>query len=227
MTTPQRCARRGIVRWTAVAASLAIACAASSQKPAVDAALASDDLRRESLEATLRVLDQHPGYVDELFALTLQHPKTLDRFLQNPARALSDDALSRRTARRLADHPDGLRQILVATLDEISDEPSPLQAVSEAMGERPQVAAMAMVQREESVRRTMRALMGEVQKNREAARWFLLAVQDNSVLMAAVIVQDPNVLASLLRAFGKVGLRSGKNELEALVKALSPSSGSD
>lgn len=220
-------ARRVLLPWVAVAASIGFACAASSQKPAVDAALANDEMRRESLEATLRVLDQHPEYVDELFALTLKHPKTLDRFLQNTARTLSDDALSRLTARRLADHPEGLRQIMIATLDEVSDEPAPLGAISEAIRERPQIAAMVLVQRDESVRRTLKALMGEVGKNRDARRSFLLAVQENSVPMAAVIVQDPNVMASLLRAFGKVGLKAGKTELEALVKAVAPGDGAD
>ncbi|MDQ2644493.1 MAG: hypothetical protein M3020_11795, partial [Myxococcota bacterium] len=223
MTKPRRRARPLYLTWLALAASVAaLACAASSQKPAVDAALSNDALRSESLEATLRVLDQHPEYVDELFALTLKHPKTLDRFLQNTARELSDDALSRLTARRLADHPDGLRRIMVATLDEISDEPAPLAAVSESIRERPQIAAMVLVQREESVRRTLRALMGEVGKNRDARRWFLLGVQDNAVSMASVIAQDPTVLSSLLRAFGKVGLKAGKTELEALLKAVAP-----
>jgi hypothetical protein len=45
--------------------------------------------------------------------------------------------------------------------------------------------------------------------------------------MAAVIAQDPNVMASLLRAFGKVGLKAGKNELEALVKAVAPGDASE
>jgi hypothetical protein len=184
--------------------------------------MANDEMRRESLEATLRVLDQHPEYVDELFALTLEHPKTLDRFLQNTGRALADDALARKTARRLADSPPGLRQILIATLDEVSDEPDALMATSEAMKERPQLAAIAMVQREDTVRRTVRALLGEVQRNADARRWFLLAVQDNSVPMASVIVQDSKVMASLLRAFGKVGMQAGKDELAALVEALDP-----
>lgn len=205
-----------------LAVSIVLACSASSQKPAVDAAMANDDLRRESLEATLRVLDQNPEYVDELFALTLQHPKTLDRFLQNTGRELANDALSRRTARHLADNPAGLRQILIATLDEVSDEPPALMAVAEAMKERPQPAAIAMVQREDTVRLTVGALLDEVQRNAEARRWFLLAVQDNSVPMASVIVQDGKVMASLLRAFGKVGMKVGKDELAALVEALDP-----
>lgn len=184
----------------------------------MSAALDNPKLRRESLEATLRVLDAHPEYVDDMFALTLQHPKTLNRFLQDTAAHLSDDAFARYTARRLADHPDGLRMILIATLDEVSDEQAPLQAVSQAIKERPQVAALAMIQREDTVRLTMRALMQEVEKNAAARRFFLLAVQDNSVPMAGAIAQDSKVMASMLRAFGKVGMH--KQELEALIQAV-------
>lgn len=136
--------------WVAVAACIGIACAASSQKPAVDAALANDELRRESL-------------------------------LQNTAQALSDDALSRLTARRLADHPEGLRQLMIATLDEVSDEPAPLGAVSEAIRERPQIAATVLVQREESVRRTLKALMARSKRTcAPSARWASRPERTNS-----------------------------------------------
>lgn len=181
-------------------------------------------LRRESLEATLRVTDEHPEYVDDLFALTLQHPKTLDRFLSDAATHLHEEELSRMTAKRLAEHPDSLRQVMIASLDASSDKPASLDGISQAMQERPQLAAIALVQRDEAVRAVMRALMQEVLKNQKARAAFLAAIRENSGAMAQVIAPSPDTLAGLLRAFGKVGLTHGGSELEALVKAIAPKS---
>ncbi|HET9953660.1 MAG TPA: hypothetical protein VFQ61_04115 [Polyangiaceae bacterium] len=213
---------RGALWLGTLASLLLVACSASTQKPALDTALDNPQLRHESLEATLRVTDEHPEYVDELFALTLKHPKTLDRFLQNTAAGLEQDELSRQTARRLVERPAGLKQVLIATLDAASDKPASLGAAAEAMQERPQLAAMVVTQREETLRAVMRELMKEVSKNRRARLAFLASVQENSAAMAAILAPNPEVLASLLKAFGKLGLSHGKEELEALIKAVQP-----
>jgi hypothetical protein len=197
-----------------------VACAASSQKPAVDAALENDKMRRESFEATLRVLDDNPEYVDEFFASALRHPKTLDRFLQNTAKGLERDSLARMTGRRLAEQPTGLTRVMVATFDQVSGNPAALEAVSLSIKERPQIAAMAMVQREDTVHATFRALMAEVVKNAEARHAFLTSVQENSTTMATVIVSDAKVTGTMLHAFGKAGVSKGKQEFSAFLKAL-------
>jgi hypothetical protein len=199
------------------------ACSASTERPAVDATLSNPKLRHESLEATLRVTDEHPEYVDELFALTLKHPVTLDRFLQNTAAALEREDFSRATARRLAERPGGLRQVMIANFDAISDKPASLDGVSQAMLARPQIAAMATVQRPDTVRAIVHALMMEVLKNRTARVAFLEALQENSGAMAHVIAPNPKVMASLLRAFSAESGTSGKKEFEALIDALTKS----
>lgn len=218
-TVERRTPSRPLARWSALI--FALSCSASTQKPAVDAAMEDPKLRHEALEATLRVTDENPEYVDELFALTLKHPKTLDRFLQNTARDLVREDLSRATTRRLAEQPRSLRQTIIATLDAISDQPESLDALSQALHERPQVAAMAVVQRDETVRVMLRALMREVLKNDRARAAFLVAVQENSTEMAQIIAPNPATLASLVKGFGKVGVKAGKAELEALVDAVS------
>ncbi len=199
-------------------------CSASSEKPAVQSALDSPKVRRESFEATLRVLDQHPEYVDELFEETLRHKPTLERFLEDTARTLNDERLAHRTAVHLARYPDSLRETLVKTLDEVSDKPAAMRAAAQAMEERPEVAAMIIIQREDALRATFRSLVGEVQKNAEARRWFLDAMQENSVPLAKLLADNPHVLATLVKAFGDVGAHKGKQELDAFVKAIDPAS---
>lgn len=192
------------------------------ERPALDAAMKDDALRKETFEAMLRVTDEHPEYVDELFTATLRHPVTLDRFLQNTAVGLKEERFARMTARRLSEQPEGLKLILITTLDAISDKPPSLDAASAAMQERPQVASMALVQREEAVRAVLHALVQEIQKDSRARRAFLLGVRDNSTGMARVIVASPETLAALLRGASEAGVTEGKKELEALIKALEP-----
>ena len=155
------------------------ACSAGAQKPAIETVMKDKRQRTESLEATLRVTDQHPEYVDELFALVLRHPATLERFLENYSRGLAEDELSRTTAKHLAAHPAGLKRVMIANLDEVSDDPAAMEAVAEAMTERSQIAAMVVTRRRESVRALVTSLVAEVQKNGPAKAAFVQALQES------------------------------------------------
>jgi hypothetical protein len=199
---------------------VACACSASTQKPAVETVLSSPATRKESFEATLRVLDQHPEYVDELFAMARKHPAMLERLLENNAVGLADDELARRTAAHLAVHPAGLYRTMLKTLDAISDEPLAMAAVAKAMTERPQVSAMVLSQREEAVTTNFTALVKEVHKNDRARRGFLVGVEQNSDALARLLVANPRVLGQLVQAMGRAGVSKGKAELAALGKAL-------
>jgi hypothetical protein len=189
---------------------LMLGCSASTQKPAVDQVLADDELRSESFEATLRVLDEHPAYVDEFFNAALRHTPTLDRFISDTAAELSDDGFARLTARHLTRHPEGLRQIMIATLDESSDEPAALQAIAQAMTARPHVAAMVTTANEQTLIVTMRALMDEIMKNADARDAFLESLQENSPELAQLITNNPDSLKTLVEALAKSGVQKLK-----------------
>lgn len=196
------------------------ACGASTQKPAIDTALDSREMRDESFEATLRVLDEHPEYVDEFFVAALRHPPTLDRFLRNTARELRRDEFARFTAERLVADPAGLKQTLVAALDEASDDPAALRAISEAMAARAQLSAIVVVQSDASIRGNLRALLTEVSKNPDARRSFLAALSENSDTMARLLVANPEVMGTMVKSFARAGATKGAKELDALGKAL-------
>lgn len=217
--------RRRRLGWLAFHTSLLgllllMGCGAGAQKPAIDTALDNDELRRESFEATLRVLDENPTYVDEFLMAAKKHPATLDRFLRSTARELRSDEFSRFAAERLVSDPEGLRQTLVACLDAASDDPAALRAISEAMAARAQVSAIVVVQSDASIRGNLRALLQEVQKNPEARQSFLVAVSENSNAMARVLAPNGAVLGQLVKAFARVGVDKAEKELSALAAAL-------
>jgi hypothetical protein len=199
-------------------ASVVAACTAGAQKPAVETVLADKEQRAESLEATLRVTDEHPDYVDELFVLTRKHPRTLNRFLENTARTLEQDEFATMTAKHLGAHPPGLKRVMVKTLDEISDDPVAMTAVAEAMVERSEVSAMVIVQKEEAVRALVTALVRQVQKNAKARAAFVQAMQDNSDALAQIAIDNPRVVASLAKAVVSLEAERGKKRVEEAVK---------
>jgi hypothetical protein len=203
---------------TSIFTLASVACSAGTQKPALETAMKNDEQRAESLEATLRVMDENPEYVDELFALAVRHPATLERFLENHARNLKDDELAKMTAKHLAAHPPGLKHVMIKNLDEISDDPAAMQAVAEAMLERPQVSAMVIAQKPEAVRALVTALIAEVRKNDKAREAFIQALHDNRDPVADLALANPELLTSLMKAFAARAAARGKAELEEAVE---------
>jgi len=196
---------------------LVLGCSAGTQKPALETALEAPDMRRETFEATLRVLDDHPEYVPELLELAMHHERALEAMLDDTARRLQDDGFARRTANHLAKYPDGLKQTLIATLDRISGESAALGGAAQAMAARPQVAAIVITQREDAVRSTLHALVVEVMKNAQARQWFLRGMAENSPQLTSIIAQDPEVLGAFAKAAASVGAAKGKEAIKSAV----------
>jgi hypothetical protein len=195
-------------------------CGAGTQKPILQTAWGDSSVRHASFEATLRVLDEHPEYVHEFLGQALTHGVALNAFLDDMGQRLEDDALSRRTATYLAAHPKGLKQVLIATLDKVSNQPAGEDAAAQAMASRPQLAAIVITRREDALRPTLHQLVLEVAKNDRARRWFMQGMAENSDELTRLIAADPAVLKAFLKSLGRVGLSKGKAELEAFVKAL-------
>lgn len=97
--------------------------------------------RAQIMEATLRVLDHHPEYVDELFRKTRLHDKTMSRFLTDTSITQAKPEFSREVAAHLVEHPDGLREIMIQTLDAAHDKPAAQRAITDAVGARPDEVA--------------------------------------------------------------------------------------
>jgi hypothetical protein len=129
----------------ALITALALSACSTEQKAKVsDVALDDPARRAEMMEAMLRVMDQHPEYVDEFFRYARRHPKTLDRFLDVTARNLTDPKLADRVAAKLTAHPRGLQSVFVHTL-EAAKQPAPRAAIAEAVETRANLAAAILV----------------------------------------------------------------------------------
>ncbi len=192
-------------------------CSAGMQKPAVESALGDAKLRHESFEATLSVLDEHPEYVPEFLEVAMRHDSALDAILEDTARRLEGDPLARRTAVHLANHPKAIKQVLITTLDAISDKPAGEDGAAQAMASRPQLAAIVITQREDALKSTLHALVVEVLKNARARRWFLQGMADNSGDLASMITEDPEVAGAFVKAAAHVESEKAKATIKKVL----------
>lgn len=194
--------------------TVSLGCSAGAQKPAVESALRDAKLRHETFEATLRALDDHPEYVPEFLELAMHHETTLDAFLEDTARRLEADPLARRTAVHLANHPKAIEQVLISTLDAISDKPAGEDAAAQAMASRPQLAAIVISQREDALKSTLHALVVEVLKNSRARGWFLQGMAENSGELASMIANDSEVAGAFVKAMARAEGSKARTTIE-------------
>ena len=102
--------------------------------------------RKDTLELTLKVFDEHPEYVDELFAMAREHPMTFQRLLELTATELEDQAFATEVAGHLASHPAAVESIMMAMLLEARTRPELRAAIARAILANPDVMAMLMAE---------------------------------------------------------------------------------
>ena len=122
-------------------ALLVTACSTHGKTEITDKAMADDNRRAQIIEATLRVMDAHPEYVDELYRQARLHDRTMNRFLADTARGLARPAFARQVAEHLVDHPEGLREVMIQTLDAARNKRDAQRAIVDAVAERPDEVA--------------------------------------------------------------------------------------
>lgn len=196
----------------------AFACTTGAKKEAAKTALDAmpRQERIDSFEATSRVLDEHPEYVDELYAAARRHRPLLDRFLMNAAKDLRDPWLADTAAKHLVENPDSLQQILESTLDHIVHVPAARAAMNRAMTSRAEEATEILTGDPTTVSRVLHAALLALEKKQEARKSALAAVRNNRAAILAFMKSDPE----LTKELGEQVLRETVKDKPALEKAL-------
>jgi hypothetical protein len=97
--------------------------------------------RRDTFEATARVLDEHPELVDELYSVMRGHRPTLDRFVENASKDLVERPRAELAVRHAVANPEALEQVLMASLDAIAQDGAARAAMNRAIASRAEKAA--------------------------------------------------------------------------------------
>jgi hypothetical protein len=175
------------------------ACSTGQKESLMRFALDADERRQELLEATLRVLDDHPEYVDELFAMAEKHPDTLERFIENAVENLDEEELAMVTAEHLARNPASLKMILVETIRASEADPAARAAIAAALGAEVELTTDILTDDPELVTESMIATVHHVMKKREARTAFVKAMWGTSPALAAILVNNPKLMTQIFQ----------------------------
>ncbi|HYX92762.1 MAG TPA: hypothetical protein VE782_14455 [Myxococcaceae bacterium] len=198
-----RCAALGAAALVWAACSTTV----ETKRAILTKALDSPDERQGFFEATLRILDEHPEYVDELFQLARKHPETFQRLLARTAAQLSDPQLAALTAEQLVQHPDSLYAVLVANLEAVADHPEAKKAIARAIEDRAPAAADAMISRPSAVRRISGEMMVQARKTPAAQDAFLASLRDRREVLAQQLASSPPTLLAMVSELLAIGAR--------------------
>ncbi|MFP2910021.1 hypothetical protein ACLESD_34290 [Pyxidicoccus sp. 3LFB2] len=200
----------------------------NTQRKVLDEVVDQQPARREAFEATLRVLDEHPEYVDEFFAQLLEHPPAMNRFLAINASGLDDPQYAALMARHLVRHPEPLTEVMQQALVAAKDKPESQQAIALAMEQQPELAAATVTSRPESVAAITRALVDSLQQRPEARQAFLAALRERRAQVSEILLSDPDVLTALMGELARRGADDEKvaDLLRELAKDLTGLGGS-
>jgi CRP-like cAMP-binding protein len=190
----------------------------NTQRKVVGEVVDEQPARREAFEATLRVLDEHPEYVDEFFAQLLEHPPAMNRFLAINASGLDDPQYAALMARHLVRHPEPLTETMVQVLIAGKDKPESQRAMALSMEQQPELTARTVTSRPESVSAVTRALVGVLREQPEARQAFLAALQERKAEVAELLLSDPKALTALMGELARRGADDDK--VAALLREL-------
>jgi hypothetical protein len=189
--------RRAVASVALVTAALALSlgCSTEGKKDVAKSALKSmgPDERRESFEATARMLDEEPRLVDELYAVVREHRPTMHRFLWNASRDLKEAWLADMTAELLAQHPESVEQVLISATDAIAKEPRARMAMDRAIAKRGEKTVDILTDDANTLARVLSASMAVIERKPRARDNVLSAARKERQRIIAFVKSDPEL----------------------------------
>jgi hypothetical protein len=137
------------------------ACTVGAKKALISTTMEPDDERLKAMEANLRIFDEHPEYIDEMFKLMLEHPATLNRFLAVSASGLKDPRFASLQAKHLVQEPRSLTVAMVAIVDALQGHPEAQSAFLAAMRERKGRISTVLLSDKETLTQMMGAMASQ------------------------------------------------------------------
>jgi hypothetical protein len=178
-------------RWIPVGCAVAsivacLACGAAVQEAIIKPPMANDSERATAFEATARLLDEHPEWVDQMYAVVQRHDRTRRRMLEDATRDLSNEGASQEQAALLAKDPAALRQILISTVDASKADPEARRAFAHAVAERSEVVADVLTDDPDAVRATLIATVESARTKKGARRSMAQAIERTHVALGDI-----------------------------------------
>ena len=220
IATQRPSARRGVAAgfFLGLSAALAIACGVEGKKEVAKSALdtMNEKSRADTFEGTLRVLDEHPEYIDQIYELTKKHDKVMDRFVADASVDLKDKPLAELAARHLTENPESLENVLVVALPIIAKSPKARAAMNRALVRDAEVATDILTDDPATLSRVIEAALPILEKKQSARKNTLAAIHKDRAKVVAFVKQDPE----LTKEIGEEIVRELVKDHPAIEKAL-------
>ncbi len=188
-----RLSRSTLLLVAALASAFAAAgCGVQQKKSVAKAAVnsMSPEQRRESFEATARLLDEQPQTVDELYAVLRNHRSTMDRVLLNATTDLDEKWMAKITAHYLAQQPAAVNEVLMSTIDEVHKDPKARASMDVAISNRAEKTVDILTDDAETLGRVIHAVLVIVDKKPAARKNLLAALSKERKPMVDFILAD-------------------------------------
>lgn len=206
-----------------VATTPVFACAISQEKAVIESAAdASTKQRHDAFEATARMLDERPEYVDEFYAIARQHTPTFNRFLIDTLRDSDDLGLAWKQADILTSHPAALEAVFTKTLEEAKNKPHARLVIARVVEKKAALVAEIQGDRQATVLATMKATIDVVNRRPALQVPFHEAMQEKAATVADIMAKDPKTLGVLTKQLLRVEVKDD-DDRKKLVDKLFPS----
>jgi hypothetical protein len=197
------------------------ACGSTQKQQVIDKTLdtMSAEQRRGTFEDMAKVLDGHPDWVDEFYAVARPHPLLMQRFLTNATRDLQDPKLAAVTADLLARSPPSLEQVLVQTVDKVQSDRKARAAMNRAVAARAESMADILTDSGPTMDAVLAALVAVAAKKPEARDKLLHGVDKEAPRMVELVANNPKLLSAMTRSILEAASKD-KASLAKLLKEL-------
>jgi hypothetical protein len=204
----------------AASAAWCLACSTETKKDVAKSAVhsMSVDQRRESFEATARMLDEDPRIVDELYSVMRQHRPAMHQFLANATRDLREPWLANMTAELLVQNPASVEETLLAATDEISKSPKARAAMDRAIAKRAGKVVDILTDDPGTLGQVLSASLTVVEKKPRARETIVEAASKERGRIIEFVRRDPELAKEMTEALLRDAVKD-KPALDTLLRA--------
>jgi hypothetical protein len=195
-------------------------CTASQKKSVAKAAvktMPAED-RRETFEATARLLDENPALTKEAYDVMKKHPQTMTRLMELAMTDLENPEDAKNMAEMMSKHPAALEQTLRAMADAASHSPEARQAINRGIAAKAPVMVDIITDDQQALAKSLSAGMTVIEKKPKAKANVQSAVRANRAQIIAFVKNDKELAKELTEELIREAVKD-KPTLEKMLRA--------
>jgi hypothetical protein len=179
----------------AVLLAAVVACSTNAKKEVTKTALdvQSSSQRRDTFEAMARALDERPEEIDLFYSVARQHPKLMDRFIDNTTKDLASEEMARLVARHLAERPDALEMTMKLTMVEVAKQHEARRAMDRAIAAESRTVSDILTDDSRTMTSVVASLLDVIETKPRARSALIAATERNRAKILGFVKDNPKL----------------------------------